>query len=101
MEHIWAGWRLEYVTSGDVYDDVIAGSRECGITADADPMAGEDALAFLGEHLRRRVIAARQRPRALMIALDGPDKGHRISRAALRPAAPGMPPPGWVPEPHK
>jgi len=21
MEHIWAGWRSEYVTSGDVYDD--------------------------------------------------------------------------------
>jgi ATP adenylyltransferase len=21
MEHIWAGWRNEYVTSGDVYDD--------------------------------------------------------------------------------
>src|ERR1700752_1477359 len=87
--------------AGDLYDEGVTGRPERGIAAHADPVAREDALPFLGKPLGGRVIPAWERPRALTIALDGFDEGHRISRAALRPAAPGMPPPGCVPEPHK
>src|SRR6266550_6800033 len=82
-------------------EEVIARRRERGIAADTDPMTPEDTLLLSVEHLRSRVVAARKRAGTLPIALDGFQKAHRISRAALRPAAPGIPPPGCVPEPHR
>ncbi len=85
----------------DRRDEVIARRREGLIAADADPVAPEDPLRFAGEYFWIVVVAAGQRAGALAITLDGLQKAHRISRAALRPAAPGMPPPGCVPEPHR
>src|SRR2546423_1336867 len=86
---------------GNVDQEIIALRGKRRIAADTDPVMPENSLLLVGEHVRRRVIAARQRPRALAIALNGLEECHRISRAALRPAAPGMPPPGWVPEPQR
>ena len=87
--------------AGDFYQEVIARGRERRIAADADPVSTENPLLLVGEHFRRRVIAARESTGTLMVAFDGLQEGHRIARAALRPAAPGIPPPGCVPEPHK
>ena len=87
--------------AADLRDEVIARRREGRIAADANPVAPEDLFLLAGEHLWRRVVPALERARTLAIALDGLEEAHRISRAALRPAAPGIPPPGCVPEPHK
>ena len=87
--------------AADLGDEVIARRRERRIAADANPAAPENPLRFTGEYVRIVVVAAGQRAGALAITLDGLEKAHRISRAALRPAAPGMPPPGCVPEPHR
>src|SRR5690242_17655023 len=86
--------------TGDLDNDVVARLLEARLAPHADPVTREDPLLLVGEHLGRRVVAARQRPRALAIALDRLEECHRISRAAFRPAAPGIPPPGCVPEPH-
>ena len=64
------------------------------LSANADPVTAEDPLLLLGEYFSGRVVAARKSPRALAITVDRLEKCHRISRAALRPAAPGIPPPG-------
>ena len=87
--------------AGDLNEEVIARRRERGVPADADPMPAEDSLLLFHEHVRRRVIGSRKRACTLTIGLDRFQERHRISRAALRPAAPGIPPPGCVPEPHK
>ena len=42
MEHIWAGWRTEYVTSGDVYDD--AECVLCRVIADGTYVVWRDHL---------------------------------------------------------
>src|SRR5207247_6958790 len=76
----------------DLHDEVVARRRQRGVAPHTDPMACEDALLLLGEDLRRRVVTAGQRPRALLIALGRPQGCYRITREALRPAAPGLPP---------
>ena len=42
MEHIWAGWRNEYVTSGDVYDD--ADCVLCRVIEDGSYVVWNDDL---------------------------------------------------------
>ena len=42
MEHIWAGWRSEYVTSGDVYDD--ADCVLCKVIEDGTYLVWRDDL---------------------------------------------------------
>jgi ATP adenylyltransferase len=42
MEHLWAGWRNEYVTSGDVYDD--AACVLCRVIEDGSYVVWKDDL---------------------------------------------------------
>ena len=42
MEHIWAGWRTEYVTGGDVYDD--AACVLCRVIDDGEYVVWRDEL---------------------------------------------------------
>src|SRR2546430_9350211 len=54
----------------NVDHEIIARRGERRVAADTDPMTGEDALLLEGEHIRRRVVAARQGARPLLIAFD-------------------------------
>ena len=94
--------------AGNLGHQVVPGLRDGRRPPHAHPAPPEDALRFLGEHLGRRVIPARHGARTLLVGLGGlvkrrrhPATSFRICRAASRPAAPAMPPPGCAPEPHR
>ena len=92
---------------GDRTRHVIAGGSERRGAPDAIPAAGVDALQLLGQDLRRDVVLARQRARALNEGSGGaPELTHErrspsIRRAASQPAPPSTPGPGWHPAPPR
>src|SRR5438105_8229525 len=69
--------------TGDLRQHVIAWICKSGISADADPVVLKDALLLCRKNLRRRVVAAGERARALLITLDRLQEGRHRS-APLR-----------------
>ena len=75
------------------YDSLIIGAGLNGLTAAAYlARAGQRVLVLE----RRDVLGGFAATEEIAPAW----KSMRISRAALAPGAPMIPPPGWVPEPH-
>ena len=66
------------------------------------PLEHERLQAGLGQEGRGReaVVAAADDDDVGLHATFPRSQSFRISRAAIRPGAPMMPPPGWVAEPH-
>src|SRR2546423_2783409 len=69
--------------AGDLRQYVIARICKSGISADADPVVLKDALLLCGKNFRRRVVAARERARTLLVTLDRLEEGRHRS-APLR-----------------
>src|SRR5688500_11771302 len=75
--------------AGDVGEHVRARFGDALLTRDANPFAREDAIAFVGEDVGRRIVAARERLGAGSERFDGSEEGgHELLGCSLLGAGP-------------